>query len=330
MNQAHHQAVGRVARPILGRVGPRLAWPRTRAFRSSSPTVGADQPDIGRGRARLASRTNGASDTRRARRSIAQSASDGHRGLRLGGGRTTPVLREYPLVAVELDRLPRATTAPYGVRPDGSGPGRSFSRQALDDAGRARREGDRRRRRLDGRALARLPTPRRHARSSASSRRRVAACPDDPRPRVGVIATPATVRSHAYFEADQGREPGDRGLRARVRRRSSRSSRPAIGRPQAEAAVADRSLRSSESATPPADRSSRRPQPDRTLPPGCTHYPLLRAGHRGDVGEQVAIVDSATATASALVELLSINGLEAPGADGRRNGHARTRSATAS
>jgi hypothetical protein len=30
-------------------------------------------------------------------------------------------------------------------------------------------------------------------------------------------------------------------------------------------------------------------------------------------GERVAIVDSATATASALVELLAINGLEAPG-----------------
>jgi glutamate racemase len=33
-------------------------------------------------------------------------------------------------------------------------------------------------------------------------------------------------------------------------------------------------------------------------------------------GERVAIVDSATATASALVELLAINGLEAPGTTG--------------
>ena len=71
-----------------------------------------------------------------------------------------------------------------------------------------------------------------------------------------------------------------------------------------------------------------------TLLLGCTHYPLLRpiiaaVGRR----PQVAIVDSATATASALAELLDINGLEAPGdrgtatpacaADGRRGGDAR-------
>ncbi len=50
-----------------------------------------------------------------------------------------------------------------------------------------------------------------------------------------------------------------------------------------------------------------------TLLLGCTHYPLLRAVIAGVAGEGVAIVDSATATASALVELLAINGLEAPG-----------------
>jgi hypothetical protein len=49
-----------------------------------------------------------------------------------------------------------------------------------------------------------------------------------------------------------------------------------------------------------------------TLLLGCTHYPLLLPVLRAAVGTGVAIVDSATATASALVELLSINGLEAP------------------
>src|SRR5207244_8831373 len=49
-----------------------------------------------------------------------------------------------------------------------------------------------------------------------------------------------------------------------------------------------------------------------TLLLGCTHYPLLRPVLQSIAGEQVAIVDSATATASALAELLSINGLEAP------------------
>ena len=48
-----------------------------------------------------------------------------------------------------------------------------------------------------------------------------------------------------------------------------------------------------------------------TLLLGCTHYPLLRALIAAIAGDRVAIVDSATATASALAELLSINGLEA-------------------
>jgi glutamate racemase len=49
-----------------------------------------------------------------------------------------------------------------------------------------------------------------------------------------------------------------------------------------------------------------------TLLLGCTHYPLLRAAIGAVAGDQIAIVDSASATASALAELLSINGLEAP------------------
>jgi glutamate racemase len=51
-----------------------------------------------------------------------------------------------------------------------------------------------------------------------------------------------------------------------------------------------------------------------TLLLGCTHYPLLRPALEGAVGPSVAIVDSAAATASALAELLSVNGLEAPDA----------------
>lgn len=55
-----------------------------------------------------------------------------------------------------------------------------------------------------------------------------------------------------------------------------------------------------------------------TLLLGCTHYPLLAAVIAAQVGERVAIVDSATATASALAELLSINGLAtAPDGDER-------------
>ena len=56
-----------------------------------------------------------------------------------------------------------------------------------------------------------------------------------------------------------------------------------------------------------------------TLLLGCTHYPLLAGLLRASVGDSVAIVDSATATASSLAELLSVNGMEggvAKAADG--------------
>jgi glutamate racemase len=49
-----------------------------------------------------------------------------------------------------------------------------------------------------------------------------------------------------------------------------------------------------------------------TLLLGCTHYPLLRDAIAAVAGEGIALVDSASATASALAELLSINGLDAP------------------
>jgi hypothetical protein len=56
---------------------------------------------------------------------------------------------------------------------------------------------------------------------------------------------------------------------------------------------------------------------------------LLRPVLSEAVGDRVAIVDSATATASSLAELLSVNGLEAPGttrgtaADPGAAGHSR-------
>ena len=47
-----------------------------------------------------------------------------------------------------------------------------------------------------------------------------------------------------------------------------------------------------------------------TLLLGCTHYPLLRPVIERVAGDGVAVVDSATATAAALVEMLETNGLE--------------------
>jgi glutamate racemase len=149
--------------------------------------------------------------------------------------------------------------------------------------------------------------------------------------RVGVIATPATIRSHAYFSAIKDENPA-----VEVYEHATPALVPLVetgqlSGPVAEATVAD-SLApllgdrdgSEESIFPRPDGAS-----IDTLLLGCTHYPLLRPIIAAQVGERVAIVDSATATASALAELLAVNGLEAPGttrgtaADAGLAGHER-------
>jgi len=136
--------------------------------------------------------------------------------------------------------------------------------------------------------------------------------------RVGVIATPATIRSHAYFMAIKDENPA-----VEVYEHATPALVPLVeagelSGPTAEATVA-------EALAPligerDADGESIFPRPPGasidTLLLGCTHYPLLRPILARLAGEGVAIVDSATATASALVELLSVNGLEATSASG--------------
>lgn len=149
--------------------------------------------------------------------------------------------------------------------------------------------------------------------------------------RVGVIATPATIRSHAYFAAIKDENPA-----VEVYEHATPALVPLVEAgfltgPAAETTVAE-SLApllgerdaSGEFIFPkPAGASID------TLLLGCTHYPLLRSVIAAQVGERVAIVDSATATASALAELLSVNGLETPGssrgtaADPGTAGHTR-------
>jgi glutamate racemase len=133
--------------------------------------------------------------------------------------------------------------------------------------------------------------------------------------RVGVIATPATIRAHAYFRAIKDENPA-----IEVYEHATPALVPLVeagflSGPAAETAVAESlaALLGERDAAgefifpKPAGASID------TLLLGCTHYPLLRAVIATQVGERVAIVDSATATASALAELLSVNGLEAPG-----------------
>ncbi len=132
--------------------------------------------------------------------------------------------------------------------------------------------------------------------------------------RVGVIATPATVRSRAYFHAIKDENPA-----VEVYEHATPELVPLVeaGRlsgPDVEAVVR-RSIAPLLGEDGEGEFVFPLPRSERidTLLLGCTHYPLLAGVLRGCVGETVAVVDSATATASSLAELLLVNGLEAPG-----------------
>jgi glutamate racemase len=132
--------------------------------------------------------------------------------------------------------------------------------------------------------------------------------------RVGVIATPATVRSHAYFAAIKDENPA-----VEVYEHATPAFVPLVeagllAGAEVEATVAESlaPLLGERDQTgdfvfplPPSARID-------TLLLGCTHYPLLQPVIAAVTGDRVAIVDSATATASALSDLLAINGLDAP------------------
>ena len=131
--------------------------------------------------------------------------------------------------------------------------------------------------------------------------------------RVGVIATPATIRSHAYFSAIKDENPA-----VEVYEHATPALVPLVEAGHLSGAVAEAAV--AESLAPllgerDAEGEFVFPKPPGasidTLLLGCTHYPLLRSIIAAQVGDGVAIVDSATATASALAELLSVNGLEA-------------------
>jgi glutamate racemase len=149
--------------------------------------------------------------------------------------------------------------------------------------------------------------------------------------RVGVIATPATIRSHAYFASIKDENPAIEVYEHATPTLVPLVEAGVLSGPEAELAVA--------AALGPligerdADGESIFPRPPGaaidTLLLGCTHYPLIRPVIAAAVGDRIAIVDSATATASALAELLVVNGLEAPGttrgtaADAGLRGHER-------
>jgi glutamate racemase len=133
--------------------------------------------------------------------------------------------------------------------------------------------------------------------------------------RVGVIATPATIRSRAYFNAIKDENPA-----VEVYEHATPSLVPLVEAGRLSGPAVEEAVRRAVAPLlgernedgefifplPPSARID-------TLLLGCTHYPLLQGVLRDSVGDGVAIVDSATATASSLAELLSVNGLETPG-----------------
>lgn len=136
--------------------------------------------------------------------------------------------------------------------------------------------------------------------------------------RVGVIATQATVRSRAYFSAikdenpfievyehatpalvplvEAGRLDGPETVDA-VRR----SVAPLLG----ERGSSLDDGRGEADAVFPLPAGARID----TLLLGCTHYPLLVDVIAQAVGPEVAVIDSASATASALASLLEVHGM---------------------
>lgn len=136
--------------------------------------------------------------------------------------------------------------------------------------------------------------------------------------RVGVIGTPATIRSHAYFAAIKDENPA-----VEVYEHATPTFVPMVEAGLLTGEEVEASVR--EALAPLLGERDAAGEFVFPLPPsarvdtlllGCTHYPLLRAAIGKVAGEGIAIVDSAQATASALAELLSINGMEAPAGGG--------------
>ena len=132
--------------------------------------------------------------------------------------------------------------------------------------------------------------------------------------RIGVIATVATVRSHAYFHAIKDEDPF-----VEVYEHATPDLVPLVEAGRLEGAAVTAAV--AEALAPlvgPRDGRGESIFPRRsgdridTLLLGCTHYPLLGSIIGRFTGEAIAVVDSASATASALASLLEVNGLEAP------------------
>lgn len=127
------------------------------------------------------------------------------------------------------------------------------------------------------------------------------------KPRIGVIATEATVASNAYYTAIR---------RASVDAEVSQVSCPLFV-PLAEEGWVDEPETHSIAAKYLAKMNEFSPH---ALVLGCTHYPILRDVIQRTVGENVTLIDSGEATAEEVEQLLIERGLGNPkGVSGERS-----------
>jgi glutamate racemase len=132
--------------------------------------------------------------------------------------------------------------------------------------------------------------------------------------RVGVIATTATVRSHAYFEAIKDENPFVEVYEHATPELVPMVEAGLLEGPEVEevvrrqlAPLVGERANGGEFVFPlPADEGID------TLLLGCTHYPLLSSIIVSVTGPNIAVIDSASATAGALATLLEVEGLLAP------------------
>ena len=122
---------------------------------------------------------------------------------------------------------------------------------------------------------------------------------DKPNPRIGVIATEATVASDAYFEA--------------IRRASDNAEVYQTGCPLFVPLAEENWTTEPETFSIATKYLAKMKEfgPD-ALVLGCTHYPILRDVIQQTVGESVKLVDSGEATAEEVRDLLDEKGLANP------------------
>lgn len=133
---------------------------------------------------------------------------------------------------------------------------------------------------------------------------------------VGVIATAATIRSHAYFSAIKEQDPF-----VEVYEHATPELVPMVEAGRLDGPVVEATIRQVLAPLLGAGGRPGSAEAVFALPPsaridalllGCTHYPLLAPIIEAVVGPAVAVIDSASAAARELASLLETHDLTAP------------------